>query len=116
MAIKSIGSNLHNFLPGTSTSLYYIYTNDSLAISASPSHSHFHGLYIMQWFSSSECISQPHPIPWAVYPLPILLAIQYSSKAIPFPWAIYPLPILLAIQYLPRQSHFPRLYIHYRFS
>jgi hypothetical protein len=32
----------------------------------------------------------------AIYPLPILLAIKYSSKSLPFPWAIYPLPILLA--------------------
>jgi hypothetical protein len=24
-----------------------------------------------------------------IYPLPILLATYYSSKALPFPWAIY---------------------------
>jgi hypothetical protein len=46
-AIKSIGSNLHNFLPGTPTSMDYISCNHSLGQFVSSRHCNFSGLYIL---------------------------------------------------------------------
>jgi hypothetical protein len=82
------------FIEGTPNSLGYISTTDSLS-------------YILFLQGTLNSLG-------FIYPLPILLAIYYSSKALPFPCTIY-IYIHYGFSKLhnipPRHSQFPGLYI-----